>query len=89
MIGDTLRVTSHAVQADGIQDRPVELLQRLLRFDTSNPPGEERACIDGFLPMQLPPELPFMRLIHAPDERLPADALEFGTRAISRALERF
>jgi acetylornithine deacetylase/succinyl-diaminopimelate desuccinylase-like protein len=43
----------------------------------------------GFLPMQLPPELPFMQLIHAPDERLPADALEFGTRAIGRALERF
>jgi acetylornithine deacetylase/succinyl-diaminopimelate desuccinylase-like protein len=43
----------------------------------------------GFLPMQLPPELPFMQLIHAADERLPADAVEFGTRAIGRVLERF
>jgi acetylornithine deacetylase/succinyl-diaminopimelate desuccinylase-like protein len=43
----------------------------------------------GFLPMQLPPELPFMQLIHAPDERLPADAVEFGARAIGRVLERF
>ncbi len=43
----------------------------------------------GFLPMQLPAELPFMQLIHAPDERLPADAVEFGTRAIERVLERF
>jgi acetylornithine deacetylase/succinyl-diaminopimelate desuccinylase-like protein len=43
----------------------------------------------GFLPMQLPPELPFMQLIHAADERLPADAVEFGTSAIERALERF
>jgi acetylornithine deacetylase/succinyl-diaminopimelate desuccinylase-like protein len=43
----------------------------------------------GFLPMQLPSELPFMRLIHAPDERLPVDAVEFGTRAIGRVLERF
>jgi len=43
----------------------------------------------GFLPMQLPPELPFMRLIHAENERLPADALEFGTSAIGRVLERF
>jgi acetylornithine deacetylase/succinyl-diaminopimelate desuccinylase-like protein len=43
----------------------------------------------GFLPMQLPPELPFMQLIHAPDERLPADTVEFGTRAIGRVLERF
>ena len=43
----------------------------------------------GFLPMQLPGELRFMELIHAEDERLPAAALEFGTRAISRVLERF
>jgi acetylornithine deacetylase/succinyl-diaminopimelate desuccinylase-like protein len=43
----------------------------------------------GFLPMQLPPELPFMQLIHAADERLPADAVEFGTTAIGRVLERF
>ena len=26
--------------------RPVELLQALLRFDTSNPPGHERACLE-------------------------------------------
>ncbi len=43
----------------------------------------------GFLPMQLPPELPFMQLIHAENERLPADAVEFGTSAIERVLERF
>jgi acetylornithine deacetylase/succinyl-diaminopimelate desuccinylase-like protein len=43
----------------------------------------------GFLPMQLPAELPFMQLIHAADERLPADAVEFGTTAIGRVLERF
>jgi acetylornithine deacetylase/succinyl-diaminopimelate desuccinylase-like protein len=42
----------------------------------------------GFLPMQLPAELPFMQLIHAENERLPADALEFGTKAIGRVLER-
>jgi hypothetical protein len=29
-----------------LHERPVELLQRLLRFDTRNPPGSERACID-------------------------------------------
>jgi acetylornithine deacetylase/succinyl-diaminopimelate desuccinylase-like protein len=43
----------------------------------------------GFLPMQLPSELPFMQLIHAENERLPAQSLEFGTRAIGRVLERF
>jgi acetylornithine deacetylase/succinyl-diaminopimelate desuccinylase-like protein len=43
----------------------------------------------GFLPMQLPEDMRFMELIHAPNERVPADALEFGTHAISRVLERF
>jgi acetylornithine deacetylase/succinyl-diaminopimelate desuccinylase-like protein len=43
----------------------------------------------GFLPMRLPPEMPFMQLIHAADERLPVDTVEFGTRAIERALEVF
>jgi acetylornithine deacetylase/succinyl-diaminopimelate desuccinylase-like protein len=42
----------------------------------------------GFLPMQLPADLPFMQLIHAENERLPADAIEFGTTAIGRMLER-
>jgi acetylornithine deacetylase/succinyl-diaminopimelate desuccinylase-like protein len=42
----------------------------------------------GFLPMQLPEEMRFMELIHAEDERIPIDALEFGTRAIQRLLER-
>jgi acetylornithine deacetylase/succinyl-diaminopimelate desuccinylase-like protein len=42
----------------------------------------------GFLPMRLPPELPFLTLIHAADERVPAGALEFGTDAIFRVLQR-
>jgi acetylornithine deacetylase/succinyl-diaminopimelate desuccinylase-like protein len=43
----------------------------------------------GFLPMQLPPGLEFMKLIHAPDERIPVDSLEYGTTAIVRAIERY
>ena len=43
----------------------------------------------GFLPMPMPAELNFMRLIHAENERVPAEAIEFGTTAISRVLERF
>ena len=43
----------------------------------------------GFLPMPLPAELHFMRLIHAENERVPVEAIEFGTRAIVRVLERF
>ncbi|HEY4451216.1 MAG TPA: M20/M25/M40 family metallo-hydrolase [Solirubrobacteraceae bacterium] len=43
----------------------------------------------GFLPMQLPEDMAFMELIHAENERLPVDTLEFGTEAIARVLARF
>ena len=43
----------------------------------------------GFLPMQLPPEMRFMELIHAEDERIPVQSLHFGTTAMRRLLERF
>jgi acetylornithine deacetylase/succinyl-diaminopimelate desuccinylase-like protein len=43
----------------------------------------------GFLPMQLPEEMRFTDLIHAQNERIPAAALEFGTQAIGRVLQRF
>ncbi len=38
--------------------------------------------------MQLPEDLPYLQLVHAQDERIPVDALAFGTSAISRLLER-
>jgi acetylornithine deacetylase/succinyl-diaminopimelate desuccinylase-like protein len=43
----------------------------------------------GFLPMQLSEEMRFMELVHAEDERIPVDAVEFGTNAIRMLLERF
>jgi acetylornithine deacetylase/succinyl-diaminopimelate desuccinylase-like protein len=43
----------------------------------------------GFTPMTLPRRMAFSRLIHAADERIPVAALEFGTRCVSRVLERF
>jgi acetylornithine deacetylase/succinyl-diaminopimelate desuccinylase-like protein len=42
----------------------------------------------GFLPLQLPGDFRFTGLIHAADERVPADAIEFGAEAVFRALER-
>lgn len=36
----------------------------------------------GFLPMPLPPDFPFAATIHAADERIPVEALSFGTQAI-------
>jgi acetylornithine deacetylase/succinyl-diaminopimelate desuccinylase-like protein len=42
----------------------------------------------GFLPMRLPREFPFLRFVHAADERIPADAVEFGAEGVFRALQR-
>jgi acetylornithine deacetylase/succinyl-diaminopimelate desuccinylase-like protein len=43
----------------------------------------------GFLPMQLPPGFDFWHYIHAADERIPAAAIDFGSEAVYRALERY
>ncbi|GAG22137.1 unnamed protein product, partial [marine sediment metagenome] len=43
----------------------------------------------GFLPMNLPEEFNFLQLIHASDERIPVESLDFGTNAVYKALERF
>jgi acetylornithine deacetylase/succinyl-diaminopimelate desuccinylase-like protein len=37
--------TSMPTQPSRIYERPAELLQNLIRFDTTNPPGNELACI--------------------------------------------
>jgi len=41
----------------------------------------------GFLPMKLPQGFNFSKLIHAADERIPEDALLFGTDALYRLIE--
>jgi acetylornithine deacetylase/succinyl-diaminopimelate desuccinylase-like protein len=38
-------VSARAADLAGIHSRPAELLQNLIRFDTTNPPGNESACI--------------------------------------------
>ena len=43
----------------------------------------------GFLPMKLPADFDFMQTIHAEDERIPAEAVTFGTDAIFKVLHRF
>jgi acetylornithine deacetylase/succinyl-diaminopimelate desuccinylase-like protein len=42
----------------------------------------------GFLPLKLPGDFRFTGLIHAADERVPAEAIEFGAEAVYRALQR-
>jgi acetylornithine deacetylase/succinyl-diaminopimelate desuccinylase-like protein len=43
-------------------------------------------CI-GFAPLQLPAGLDFAAMFHGVDERVPTDALEFGTRVLDRFLD--
>ena len=43
----------------------------------------------GFTPMDLPPDLNFMQLCHGSNERIPAEAITFGTAAIYTVLQRF
>jgi acetylornithine deacetylase/succinyl-diaminopimelate desuccinylase-like protein len=43
----------------------------------------------GFLPMRLPPKLNFQKLIHAADERVPAEEIRWGTGRISEVIKRY
>ncbi|MGI8592260.1 MAG: M20/M25/M40 family metallo-hydrolase, partial [Nakamurella sp.] len=40
----------------------------------------------GFSPLKLPAELDFSSLFHGVDERVPVEALQFGTRVLQRLL---
>jgi acetylornithine deacetylase/succinyl-diaminopimelate desuccinylase-like protein len=40
----------------------------------------------GFSPLRLPADLDFTSLFHGVDERVPVDALLFGTRVLARLL---
>lgn len=40
----------------------------------------------GFSPLRLPPDLDFTALFHGVDERVPVDAVRFGTRVLDRFL---
>jgi acetylornithine deacetylase/succinyl-diaminopimelate desuccinylase-like protein len=40
----------------------------------------------GFAPLRLPPELDFTALFHGVDERVPVEALQFGTAVLTRLL---
>ncbi len=41
----------------------------------------------GFAPLRLPPDLDFSAMFHGVDERVPVDALRFGTRVLDRFLD--
>ena len=43
----------------------------------------------GFTPMQLPTSMKFTTLVHGVDERIPVEAVEFGTSCVQSLLARF
>jgi acetylornithine deacetylase/succinyl-diaminopimelate desuccinylase-like protein len=43
----------------------------------------------GFIPMQLPEDMTFFSIAHMPNERIPLESLEFGSKAIFQAMQRF
>ena len=43
----------------------------------------------GFLPLRLPEDFEPLPLVHGADERIPADALEFGVDGIARVIDRY
>jgi acetylornithine deacetylase/succinyl-diaminopimelate desuccinylase-like protein len=43
----------------------------------------------GFTPMNLPQDFAFFDVIHGADERIPVEAVEFGTEAIYKAIRRY
>jgi acetylornithine deacetylase/succinyl-diaminopimelate desuccinylase-like protein len=81
---DTLAGVIRELDPDGI---PVPLLQ----IGVTDGRFFSRAGVQtyGFLPMRLPEEFRFEKLIHAADERIPVEALEFGAEAVWRAVQRF
>ena len=81
---DTLAGVLRELDPEGI---PVPLLQ----IGVTDGRFFSRAGIQtyGFLPMRLPDGFEFSKLVHAADERIPVDALEFGAEAVWRAIQRF
>ena len=43
----------------------------------------------GFTPMKLPTDFRFFETVHAANERVPMEALDFGTQAIYRLFQRY
>jgi acetylornithine deacetylase/succinyl-diaminopimelate desuccinylase-like protein len=81
---DTLAAVIRELDPEGI---PVPLLQ----IGVTDGRFFSRVGVQtyGFLPLRLPDEFKFEKLIHAADERVPVDALEFGAEAVWRAIQRF
>ena len=81
---ETLAGVIRELDPDGI---PVPLLQ----IGVTDGRFFSRAGVQtyGFVPLRLPEDFAFTQLLHAADERVPVEAIEFGAEAVWRAIQRF
>ncbi len=81
---ETLAGVIRELDPDGI---PVPLLQ----IGVTDGRFFSRAGVQtyGFVPLRLPEDFAFTQLLHAADERVPVEAVEFGAEAVWRAIQRF
>jgi acetylornithine deacetylase/succinyl-diaminopimelate desuccinylase-like protein len=98
---EVLRFDSEPAEPDmGLYDKLADILHELdpdgnpvplLLSGTSDARFFSRLGIQtyGFLPMPLPEDFNFSQTIHAADERIPIEAVDFGTNAIYEVLKRF
>lgn len=71
----------------GRHDPGVPVLPYLMSGGTDNKALSELGITGyGFVPMLLPPGLDFPSMFHGVDERVPLDALDFGTRVLTDLL---
>jgi acetylornithine deacetylase/succinyl-diaminopimelate desuccinylase-like protein len=78
--------------ADAIRERdPDGIPVPMLQAGVTDARHLTRAGVQtyGFLPLRLPDDFELTPLIHAADERVPADALRFGVDAIADVIERY
>lgn len=82
--GDLVDAMTAAVQAE---DPGAHTIPYVLSGGTDAKSFQELGirCF-GFAPLRLPPDLDFTALFHGVDERVPVDAVRFGTRVLDRFL---
>jgi len=82
--GDLVEAMRAALEAE---DPGAHAVPYMLSGGTDNKAFHQLGIVGyGFAPLRLPADLDFTALFHGVDERVPIDALEFGTRVLERLL---
>ncbi|HEY2504873.1 MAG TPA: M20/M25/M40 family metallo-hydrolase [Streptosporangiaceae bacterium] len=80
-------LVGHLTDAITAEDPGAYLLPYLLSAGTDAKAFQQLGIRHfGFCPLRLPPGLDFTAMFHGVDERVPVDALQFGTRVLLRLL---